>query len=295
MPVINKVPPWKDFTCYQLGDTHIGTIAHSQEKLKEAIYIIKNEKKSLWIHTGDAAETIMVDDPRYEQDQHTTPTADRQVDEVIETFHPIRKQLLAFLYGNHELRLKKNLNMIYAVCKGLERLDAYGGWTSIVNFHDKAGHAKWTGFWTHGPLKARGGLGSSAGDAGQKKANTEASLKKMLAPLHNAHYMGAGHFHKLVLREPVRELYLTTKGKNIKQEYTGVSASGYIHPDQRWYGCNGGFLKQYLMGENYPNDSLATMEPMTYSEIAGYPPVEMGLIQINVRDYMIHSCEKVVL
>ncbi|RJP48796.1 MAG: hypothetical protein C4586_08785 [Anaerolineaceae bacterium] len=292
MPVINLQLPWKDGSIYQIGDTHEGTIAQSKSKIQEALYIIKNDKKSLWVHTGDAAESIMVDDPRYEQDQHTTPTADRQVESVVETFMPIAKNLLLMNMGNHEKKIR-SMNMTFAICKGLGRINAYGSWTSIVNFSDKAGIQRWNALWTHGPNKKA--LNSTAGDAGQQIANTEAMLKKLLAPLHNAHYMGCGHFHKVVLRKPADMLYLTASGKHIDKAYTKQPDAGYIHPDLRWYGCNGGFLKQFLMGEDYPNDSLATIEPITYAETAGYAPVEMGLIKLNIRNYQLHSCEKVML
>ena len=292
MPVINCSLPWKDGTIFQIGDTHEGTVAQARSKIDEAIYIIKHEKKSLWVHTGDAAESIMVDDPRYSQDQHERPTTDIQEEAVIETFLPIAKQLLVFNIGNHELKIRSR-NMIFAICRGLKRVDAYGAWTAIVNFHDKAGQQVWNAFWFHGPNKKS--LNSTAGDAGQQIANIEAMLKKHLAPLHNAHYMGCGHFHKLVLRKPSEVLYLTTEDKHLDKEYTKQPESGYIHPDLRWYGCNGGFLKQYLMGEDYPNTDLKTLEPVTYAETAGYHPVEMGIIKLNIRNYRLRDCEKIRL
>ena len=233
MPVIHVQLPWKDGTIYQMGDTHEGTIAQSRHTIEKAIQIIKDDKKCLWVHTGDAAESIMVDDPRYEHDQHTTPTADRQVESVIDTFHPIAKKLLCLNMGNHEKKIR-DINMTFAICKGLGRIDAYGAWTAIVNFHDKAGRQTFNALWTHGPNKKS--LTSTAGDAGQQIANTEAMLKKLLAPLHNAHYMGCGHFHKVVLRKPAESLYLTTSGKHVEKAYTKQPEGGYIHPDLRWYG-----------------------------------------------------------
>lgn len=293
MPVINCSLPWKDGTIYQMGDSHEGTVAQSKSTLDRAIDIIKQDKKSLWVHTGDAAESILVDDYRYEHNQHTMPVADRQVEAVIDTFRPISKQMILMNMGNHEQRIKA-MNMTFAICKGLGKVGAYGSWTSIVNFHDKAGNRRWSGFWTHGPNKKS--LNSTAGDAGQQKANTEAMLKKLLAPLHgSAVYMGCGHFHKVVLRAPIGQLYLTTKGGHVHKEYTKIPEAGWIHPDQRWYGCNGGFLRQYLMSEEYPNDSLATIEPISYSEMAGYSPVEFGMIKLNVRNYRLESCETIML
>jgi hypothetical protein len=292
MPVRNFQLPWKDGTIFQIGDSHLGTAAHLKNKHDEAIYLIKNEKKSLWVHTGDAAEAIMVDDPRYEHDQHTTPVADRQVDDIVATFTPIAKQLLAFCMGNHEKKVRA-MNMTFAICKGLKRVDAYGAWTSIINFYDKSNQRQWTALWTHGPN--RKALNSTAGDAGQQIANNEAMLKKMLAPLHNAHYAGCGHFHRLTLRQPAKQLYLTTEKNHLKEAYTQPPIAGFIHPDLRWFGCNGAFLKLYAMCEEYQNDSLANIEPITYAEQAGYAPVEVGLIKLNIRNYRLESCEKILL
>lgn len=293
MPVTVVSLPWKDGSIFHLGDSHDGTKSQARKKVQEAIYIVKSEKKSLWVHTGDAAESIMVDDPRYEWDQHTMPVADRQVDSVVETFYPIRKQLLKFLMGNHEWRVR-SVNMLWGYCKGLGRIDAYGAWTSMLTFADKGGLHRWKGLWTHGPQR-RASIISGAGDAGQQVANEQASLKKILAPLGNAHYMGCGHFHKLILRPPARTLYLDTDKSAVHRKYTAPPEDGYVHPDFRWYGCNGGFLKSLNMSEEYPNTSKDTVEPISYAERAGYPPVEMGMVKLNIRDYKLHSCEVVTL
>ncbi len=293
MPVINIKLPFKNGSIIQMGDSHFGTIAQVKRKLDEAVRIIKDERNCLWVNTGDNAESIIVDDPRYESDQHSAPTIDRQIEDVIQTFKPIAKKLICMNVGNHELTLMRTLNVTYAILKGMDRVDAYGAWTSIVNFHDNEGRKKWTGFWTHGTSKHS--LGSTAGDAGQQKANTEAKLKKILSPLHSANYMGCGHYHKVVLRPPAKSLYLTADDNGISAKYTDQPKEGYIHPDLRWYGCNGGFLKQYLMSKEYPNDSLGSLEPITYSERAGYPPVEMGIIKLNIKNYMLDLCETIML
>lgn len=292
MPIRTIDLPFKNGTIYQIGDSHEGTQSQARQKLQDVIYMIKNER-ALWIHTGDAAESILVDDYRYDPMIHHGDPADLQVENIIEMFSPIKKSLVCLLMGNHERKIR-SMNMTWAICKGLDRKDAYGSWTSILRFRDKSGIIRWTGFWTHGFNK--GTLISKAGDAGQQKANTEAMLKKMLSPMHSAHYMGCGHYHKVVLRKPVEQLYLTTKEDGtLHKGYTRQPESGYIHPDLRWYGCNGGFIKQFMMGDNYSNESLSTIEPITYSEMAGYPPVDMGVIKLNIRNYMLHSCEVVMI
>jgi hypothetical protein len=292
MPVMNYYMPKKDFSIYQMGDGHDGTIAQSRHTLKEAIYIVKDDTDSKVVFTGDAAECITVDDPRYAHDQHKKPLMTQQVKSIGEDYSPIAPNVIAWLMGNHEKTIRGD-NMTWRICEELKRIDMYGAWTTIINFRDSAGLIRWTGFWYHGPR--RKSLTSTAGDAKQQKSNLEAALKKILASLHNAHYMGCGHFHKVILRSPIDQLYLATEEKHLKKQYTIPPESGFIHPDLRWYGCNGGFLKQYCMGEEFPNDSIDTLEPITYAEEAGYAPVEMGMIKLNIRDYKLHSCEPVML
>lgn len=174
------------------------------------------------------------------------------------------------------------------------RTNAYGAWTSIVNFYDKNEQNKWPALWTHG--KRRASLASYAGDAGQQKANTEAKLKKILAPIHSTLYMGCGHYHRVVLRPPTKLLYLTSKGRELVSKYTHpCNIDGWYHPDQRWYGASGGFMRQFLMGDEFPNDSLETLEPISYSEREVYEPTEMGIIALNIGNYGLDYCETIML
>lgn len=290
MPVFDYYMTRKSFRIYQLGDVHDGTIAMARHVLKKGIQIIKDDRTSKAVFTGDATECITVDDPRYEHNQHKNPIITQQIDSIVENFECISKRFIAWLTGNHEITIRGD-NVAWRICKELNV--PYGAWTTIINFRDTAGNIKWVGFWFHGPRRKT--LTSTAGDAKQQQANLEAALKKILAPLHNAHYQGCGHFHKLILRTPATPLYLGTEGKHLKKHYTTQPSSGFIHPDLRFYGCNGGFLRQFCMDEEYDNKTLATVEPITYSEIAGYAPVEMGMIQLNIENYMLKSCEIVPL
>jgi hypothetical protein len=92
------------------------------------------------------------------------------------------------------------------------------------------------------------------------------------------------HVHKIIVCRPEAELYLTDDGKKIKQAYTGWGQNEpYIHPDARWYGCAGSFMRLY--GENTSG----------YAEIAEYDPMELGFIVLKIRRKKIVDLEPVYL
>ena len=92
--------------------------------------------------------------------------------------------------------------------------------------------------------------------------------------------MVKGHTHKLLVCKPEAELYLTDDGKRIQQKYTGWGQNEeYIHPDARWYGNTGSFLKLHGKGIS------------GYAEIFEYDPVELGFLILKVRRKRIQSLD----
>ena len=92
------------------------------------------------------------------------------------------------------------------------------------------------------------------------------------------------HTHKLLVCKPETELYLMDDGKNIKQAYTSWGQSEpYIHPDSRWYGNAGSFLKLYGKGIS------------GYAEVLEYDPVELGFLCLIVRDKKILELKPIYL
>ena len=80
------------------------------------------------------------------------------------------------------------------------------------------------------------------------------------------------HTHKLFVTPPTRELYLTDDGDGLQQNYTEQDQKAkYIHPDMRWYGNAGSFMK--LFEDGYSG----------YAEIAEYDPVQLGWLVLIVR------------
>jgi hypothetical protein len=259
-----KVKIKKDCNIYQLGDFHIGTIFHHSKGLQKALDTIENDKDAKVVIVGDLCESIAVDDPRYDSDTNTDPIPFHQAEDIIEILRPIKNKIIAILKGNHEARLNKYLNISQYIAKQLAT--NYGTWTVKIKFVDNKDNEQFKGYFCHGDIR-RSIMQSNAGDPIQRQANEKAMLKRMMfAKAGDCHYMGCGHYHKLIVVPPTQELYLTDNGKEIHQEYTVHPGMGYVHPDLRWYGCSAAFYKQFIVGHD------------SYSEMAGYRPTELGYL-----------------
>ena len=96
-----------------------------------------------------------------------------------------------------------------------------------------------------------------------------------------------GHTHRLLVYEPVDEMFLRDRAGQREARYTSSIGTimhdiGYIPPTQRWYANTGGFLKLY------------SREAMSgYAEIGMYPPIEVGFIKVRVRNGKLLSVEKI--
>jgi hypothetical protein len=128
---------------------------------------------------------------------------------------------------------------------------------------------------------------SRADDPVRRLANEKLQLKQHLKDkMGDCLLMAKGHTHKLIVCEPMEQLFLTTEEGEIKQGYTGGGSgagSGFIHPDLRWYVNTGSFLKCY--GENVNS----------YTEIAELDPIETGYVVVEVRDRKIERVRRVVI
>ena len=264
----------KDTNLYQIGDLHIGTKFHYERGLERTIKDIKKDKHAKVILMGDLCESIAVDDPRYDSDTNTQPVPFKQAEDIIRLLAPIKDKIISILDGNHELKIKRIINMSAYVAKELEA--QYGTWTLKLNLK-----GMFKCLFAHGDLR-RWSLRSTSPDPDQKEANEKAMLRRWLSPkAADCLYMGFAHYHKLIVVEPKKSLYLTDDGKSIHQHYTAIADHQYIHKDLRWYGCSGAFFKQYEVGYN------------SYAEIAGYEPVELGYLVLRIRNGQLTAVEAV--
>jgi len=157
----------------------------------------------------------------------------------------------------------------------------YGTYSTKLTVQDTNGKLMYKVFDTHGIRSIR----STADDPIRRRTNMELVLKRQLKfKAGDCAVMIKHHTHKLLVCKPESELYLVDDGKRIKQGYTGWGQTEpYIHPDARWYGNAGSFLRLY-------GDGMSG-----YAEIAEYDPVELGWLVLVVRNRKIVELKPVYL
>jgi len=280
--LITKTLP-DNHNLFLFGDLHDGSILSSKHGWDTLVNLMNSEydgcSNNFGADGGDMIEAIMIDDYRYSPEKLTEPLPLAQVKEAIKKRESIKDKLLYLLDGNHERALWKfgNLTAEIAEQLGVE----YGTWTAKLTVKDNNDKLMYKLFDTHG-IK---GITSTADDPVRRKANMKLILKRHLKyKAGDCAVMIKHHVHKLIVCQPESELYLVDNSKKIQGKYThwGQTES-YIHPDARWYGCAGSFLKLY-------GDGISG-----YAEIAEYDPVELGFLCLIVRDKKIVGLRPIYL
>lgn len=257
---------------FHFGDLHDSSVLSSTSGWNKMVDLILSEydgcRNNYGIHGGDMIEAIMVDDPRTDEEKLKEPMPLAQIKEAKRKLEPIKDKLIAILMGNHERKLWRFGNITQEVCEhlGVE----YGTYTAKITIQDNKGDLMYKVYETHGYKT----ITSTADDPKRRRVNMNLILKRHLKfKAGDCAIMIKHHAHKLLVCAPEPELYMTDDGKKIKQAYTsGGQTEGYIHPDARWYGCAGSFLKLY-------GDGISG-----YAEIMEYDPVELGFLVTKVRD-----------
>jgi predicted phosphodiesterase len=268
---------------YLLGDTHEGSKLQDSVGFQQVIAEIKKDKNAFFVHMGDLAEAIMIDDSRYDKETiaegKDVPLL--QYRAVRDKLKPVKDKILAILMGNHDwkhIRKVGNLVKDY-VCAELEV--AYGTYTCKLLINDSKGNLMYKMFLTHG----FGALNSNADDPVRQLSNMQLALKRKLRDKSaDCAIMAMGHNHKLLIVDPLPTLYLIDEDNDIKQDYRGgVQSARYIHPDHRWYCATGSFFKLYELGMS------------GYGEVFGCDPHELGCCVVHVEDKKIVRIEKRLL
>ena len=270
---------------FYFGDKHTGSMLSWQKGWNKLVNLMHSRYdgciNNYGVETGDAIEAIMIDDKRFfpekpaDKDEAVIPSALKQMDAAVEEREPIKASLLCILDGNHPRQLWRYGNITAKIC---DRLGVdYGTYTAKIAITDSSGGLMYKAYAAHGSKQ----ITSTADDPIRKEANEQLILKRHLKrKASDCAVMVKGHTHKLIVARPRQELYLTDDSNKIKQNYTGWGQNEeYIHPDARWYGNTGSFLRLY--GENMSG----------YAEIAEYDPVELGFLILKVRKRKIVQLE----
>ena len=268
------------------GDFHYGALTCSRSSIKQMIASVG--KNDLLILMGDQIEAITPDDRRWQttsiawQDKLFTP--EEQAKAIIHDLSPLKGRIPVVLAGNHEWKLFNTVNFSDQIATGLG--SSYGGAACVVHFK----HQGKTAFRFH---LMHGGWtpNSGAKDIVQASANMRATLKmKLQDQVGDCIAQFMGHGHRLLLQPPTAsaQLYITTSdtGK-ITQHYkvTPPQNANYLHPDTRYFGMCGSFLKLY---------SPPGSKSIGYAEMFGMRPNEIGCLRATVAKGRVIGVEKVV-
>ena len=279
-----RIIDWQAPESYELilfGDNQEGNVLSSKKGYRACIDYVCSRKNRFAVHMGDEMEAYWIDDPRYDPVILQSTPLQQQVQVIKDLTRPVKlKRLIAILYGNHSHRLYPKIGDITAdTCSKLKI--NYGGFSCVVEFKDKHG-IQFKGFFTHGRKLIR----SIADDPVRREANEQLQLKQHLKnKMGDCLLMAKGHTHRLIVCDPMSQLYLTTEPE-IKEHYTSNPSfhhTGFIHPDHRFYVNTGSFLKTFGDGVT------------SYSEMGEYDPIQIGYVVVTVEDRKIVSVEKRIL
>jgi len=254
------------------GDAHEGSVLSSEKAWNKLIDALSSEydgcQDNYAVDMGDMMEAIMVDDKRFSAEKLTEPMPLEQMKAVTKKRELIKDKLITILMGNHERKLWRFGDITQEVCEDLGV--PCGTYTAKISVSDTKGNLMYKVFATHG-FKS---IMSTADDPKRRRTNMNLILKRHLKfKAADCAVMIKGHTHKLMVCKPDAELFLYDDGKEIRQGYTGWGQNEqFIHPDARWYGNSGSFLKLYGKGTS------------GYAEIFEYDPVELGFLVLVVRD-----------
>ena len=280
------LPKSGDCQIYLAGDWHYGALTCSRSSIRQMISGI--QKNDLLILMGDLIEAITPDDRRWQttsvawQDKLYTPQ--EQAEAIVRDLSPLKGRIPVVLAGNHEWKLFNAVNLSSQIATALD--SEYGGSSCVVHF-DWNGKAAFRIHAMHGGWTPN----SNAKDVVQQTANMLSTLKmKLQDQVGDCILQVCGHGHRLLVQPPTahRHLYITTtKAGKIHQNYkvSPVQSAGYLHPDTRFYGMTGSFLKLYT-----PPGSKS----ISYSEMFGYRPTEIGCLKAVVKAGELVHVEKMI-
>ena len=286
MELIKKELP-KNYELIQCGDLHLGSPNCSEDSIQEMIEYVGSNPNVYLVNIGDNVEAISPRDKRFNFSSNPYQTTQQQAERVIQLFMPIRDKILAWGTGNHEICQMQTCDWGKYMADALKV--PYGLYCYKLEVSSR-GHKLMHKLWfTHGS----GHLTSNAKDDIQREGNMKASLKGKLSRSAHADcvYVGCGHIHRSIIVKPTVEnkLYINTDDAgNIKQHYHVLSEQNipYIAPDSRFYVASPSFMKLYSKpGNGY----------VSYAEIAGYEPSEIGYTKIIVDDTKVVDVKAIIL
>ena len=237
-----------------IADIHFGNRYCDKRAFRK--YLEESDKDTYFLGIGDMMDSIVTTDMRYEKhadDSEAMAIIDKQVDGLAEYLMPYKKKIIGLGRGNHENTIVKKCGTdpVGRLCEKLEC--AYLGLSGLVrlslsSISKKDGRNSRTRTviirWHHG---WGGGSRTQGADLTKYSKDT----------MHwDADIFLYGHVHR---KQSDRVPRLGLSGDTL------ISKPKLI-------GICGTFLKTY-----------SKTADTTYSELKGYPPVEIGGIKVNIK------------
>jgi len=275
-----KMP--NDFNLFCMGDDHCGSRMRYADGFKIFKDLLTSEsfdlpaKKNFFMHSGDIAEMVFFDDKRYFPSSipDTGQNVLDQIEFVVSEYSDIKEKMLFLLDGNHTYR--EGFRSFGAITTEIARRLGvnYGTWSSRSTYRDKKGGVMFRQFATH----SRANIRSRVRPWRRAKTNKEIAVKQYLE------YKSAdcllntlGHCHQLLCYRPENRLYLHGEDHRVQSRHaTPADWHGdlrFIPEGFRYYVSTGSFYKLY-----------GPQGTVSYAEIAGFDPIELGFAVAKVRD-----------
>jgi hypothetical protein len=213
-----------------LGDLHYGNKHYDQRYLDRAFkFIDKNRKRCRVVLMGDLMEVATKTSVGRSVYEESYPTQ-RQFEVAVEQFKPYADLVDLVIEGNHEERIIRDTSfeIIQEFCHRLDRFDAYGKFSGVVNYN-LASNLTYSLYAWHG---ATGGTKESS------VINGLLGMRERCI----AHLYAMGHTHKLLSFN--REVRVPAPGSDdlavIKQMFvnTGTAVGDGGYGEQKGFATN---------------------------------------------------------
>lgn len=281
--LVKKMPD--SFNIFLFGDRHVGSYGFFEKGFAKMIGLMEDEydgiqpKHNFGLDHGDNIEAITIDDKRFDLLSTKEASILAQLAEDRKLLKPIASRLIALLDGNHPRKLHRFGEITEEQCSQLGV--PFGSYTCRISYVAKDGSLIFKHYAAHGFRS----INSTLDDEELRVARMRNTLKRILRrKAGDCLLMTMGHTHKLLVKKPDDFLYLYTEGKKFREGYTGsldFNNSFFVPENHRWYGNTGTFRRSLMEGKT------------DYGEMAGYDPIELGLLVAKVRDRELVDLEEV--
>lgn len=252
-----NVPRGKSIIIDFLGDIHRGAKNHDKKLVQRKVDLIANNPTRHWVGTGDYIDAIVFTDAKRfdittievgERVNFLQSLVQRQCDEIIKLFAPIKHKCLGLLEGNHEDVIRKRSGVfdpMYYLCKelGVKSL----GYDAIINVSLQRPGGSFAG--RQGSVFS---IYAHHGHGGGRNMGSKVNRLMNLAGVIEADCYVMGHVHDKVITESDK-LYVTRNKGNCQ-----------VRVKKLHYMLTGSFLHTYQQGN------------VGYAERAAFPNTSLG-------------------